>query len=67
LDLWHRASEHITNNINILEDYTENKTTMKCEYNTLCYFKGYGTYHGIINNHKFTLNKYIIQQATIRI
>jgi len=51
------ASEHITNNKNILEDYTENKTTMKCANNTLCHFEGYGTYHGIINNHKFTLNK----------
>jgi len=51
------ASEHITNNKNILEDYTENKTTMKCANNTLCHFERYRTYHGIINNHKFTLNK----------
>jgi len=32
-------------------------TTIKCANNTLCHFEGYGTYHGIINNHKFTLNK----------
>jgi len=30
---------------------------MKCANNTLCHFEGYGTYHEIINNHKFTLNK----------
>jgi len=51
------ASEHITNNKNILRNFKQFKTKMKCANNTNCEFLGYGTYEGKINNHHIRLNK----------
>ncbi len=51
------ASEHITNNKNILTDFIEKQITMKCANNSNCVFQGYGTYTGKINNYHIKLNK----------
>lgn len=51
------ASEHITNNKNILKNFTNKKVSMKCANNTICNFLGYGTYEGKLNNHNIKLNK----------
>ena len=51
------ASEHITNNKDILTDFKNQQTTMKCANDTSCTFSGYGTYYGKINNQKIRLDK----------
>jgi len=51
------ASERITNNKDILENFITKKVIMKCANNTICEFSGYGTYKGKINNYNITLNK----------
>ena len=51
------ASEHITNNKNILTNFKEKQITMKCANDTTCKFLGYGTYTGKINNYNIKLNK----------
>ena len=43
------ASEHITNNKDILEDYIEHQVTLKCANNSLCQFEGMGSYTANIN------------------
>ena len=51
------ASEHITNNKNILTNFTQKPITMKCANNSTCEFSGYGTYFGKINNKNIKLDK----------
>ena len=49
------AAEHITNNKNILKNFTNKKIMLKCANNTMCEFQGYGTYEGKINNQNIKL------------
>ena len=56
------ASEHITNDKDILENFISKKIIMKCANNTTCEFSGYGTYKGKINNHNITLNKVLYSE-----
>ncbi|OUM58204.1 hypothetical protein PIROE2DRAFT_64577 [Piromyces sp. E2] len=42
------ASEHITNNKNILKNFKEEKVTLKCANNSLCEFEGTSVYEGTI-------------------
>ena len=51
------ASEHITNNKDLLHDFKENPITMSCANNSSCHFEGYGTFYGMINGHIITLDK----------
>ena len=50
------SSEHITNNKDILTNFINKKSFMKCANNSTCCFEGYGTYEGTINGYKITLN-----------
>jgi len=50
------ASEHVTNNKNILKNFIKRKIKMTCANNSTCTFEGYGTYYGTINGFPITLN-----------
>jgi len=50
------ASEHITNNRELLENYKEKTVTMSCVNNSFCIFEGYGIFRGEINGHIITLD-----------
>ena len=45
------ASEHITNNKDILSNFREEKISMQCANNSICEFDGVGTYEGSINGY----------------
>jgi len=49
------ASEHITNNKDILKNFKEEKITLRCANNSLCEFEGIGTYEGTINGYNIIL------------
>lgn len=51
------ASEHITNDITILENFVRDKFTMKCANETTCSFEGYGTFRGKVNGNSIFLEK----------
>ena len=51
------AGEHLTNDKEILDKYTEEKTELRCANNTICTFDGYGNIKFKINNHTIYLNK----------
>jgi len=36
------AGEHLNSNKEILDNYTEEKTELRCANNTICIFEGYG-------------------------
>ena len=51
------ASEHITNNKDVLEDYQETNVILRCANNSICEFEGMGTYTAIINGVIIKLDK----------
>ena len=51
------TGEQLTNNKEILNNYTEEKTELRCANNTICTFEGYGNIKFKINNHTIYLNK----------
>ncbi|KAL6611686.1 hypothetical protein U3516DRAFT_665160 [Neocallimastix sp. 'constans'] len=51
------SSEHITNDISILENFTKTNITMKCANKSTCTFEGFGRFNRIINGHKIILEK----------
>jgi len=51
------AGEHITNDKSILNNFKEEKITLKCANNTFCDFEGYGDVNITINNKNINLNK----------
>ena len=51
------ASEHITNERGLLENFKEEKITMSCANNSTCVFEGYGTFRGKINGYEIVLDK----------
>ena len=51
------AAEHITNNINILSNFKQEKITLYCANGTLCEIEGYGECCLKINNHHIKLTK----------
>lgn len=51
------ASEHITNDKSILENFTKQRITMRCANKSQCTFEGYGTFTGTINGHEITLKR----------
>ena len=51
------AAEHITNNINILSNFKQEKITLYCANGTLYEIEGYGECCLKINNHHIKLTK----------
>jgi len=58
------ASEHITNDKSILEDFTEMDLVMKCVNKSICRFDGFGTFRGYINGKSITLDKVLYSKDT---
>jgi len=56
------ASEHITNNKNILEDFREKKIILKCANNSLCEFSGVGNYTAVINGYIIKLENVLYSE-----
>ncbi|OUM59001.1 hypothetical protein PIROE2DRAFT_64053 [Piromyces sp. E2] len=50
------ASEHITNNKEILTNFKEKEITLKCANGSTCNFDGIGTYEGSINGYNIILD-----------
>ncbi|OUM63127.1 hypothetical protein PIROE2DRAFT_10385, partial [Piromyces sp. E2] len=64
------ASEHITNNINLLENFTKKKFIMKCANKSHCLFEGYDETNTIkipiYNNFIYDLNTTELNEDSLR-
>ena len=60
------AGEHLTNNINLLKNFKEEKITLRCANNTICTFDGYGEFTFKINSYKINLKRVLYSKDVVK-